>query len=399
MKELRIRESRTRESRTQKSKTRESKTLSIRILSIVLIFSGNLAYGGIIEANKYGTIINSFDAYALSMGNSWLTFSGSSVIDSKEGIKIQYSPNISLPTESRSQFIFDQYDNTVGKQITGYSSNLFLDFPFTAHLCYTRKPLYFSIGTEPVIQAHWRFEDIERDDFYQITKRETREKSILINGATLRAGWKSNKFQTGIIAKWLYGGFYEYWQSLDEIDSTYHTGSGYEIGGRFSYQINWRLTAILKGSLGQRFSTPVNDYEYPYRVGAGVVFRPANRLPAVATIEIVYTPWEKLKINNLIGEDVDNTISISGGIEHRLQPGLWMRLGYSWNQSPLNKEIILSSYTGGIGYENWGFKFDLGASFSSNSFTYDEFQLANIGEGEIVEETETRIILSITKEL
>lgn len=384
-------------SKIEKSQIEKSQILSVKVLSLVLLFSGCLLYAGVIEANKYGILINSGSARDLSMGDCWVTSYFNTNTHAVEGLNLQYSPSLNFPTEGRSEFIFDEYDNTVGKQTTAYNTNHFLDYPFTARLSYTKKPLYISLGWEPVIDGHWKFEDIERDDFYQITKREMRERSILINSLALRCGWEVAAVQSGIFIKWLSGTLKDYYQIDTSKFEFYEKGSGYEIGGVLNYEFNWRLKAVLKGSLGQRFNTPINDYEYPYRLGAGLIFKPVNKLPAVATVEVIYTPWERLKVNNLTGEDLVNTVSVSAGIEHRLKPGLYLRFGYRWEPTYIDKEITRSKITYGLGYEHWGFKFDIAGSFSTNSFTYDEIQLDDIGEYEILEESETLLILTVSK--
>jgi hypothetical protein len=375
----------------------KSKIYLIKYLLIISMFYRLIINAGVIEANKYGVYINSYDARNFSLGDCWVTSLFNAGIGESEGFSIQYSPSIYIPTESRSIYLFDEFDNTVGKQTTAYNTNYLLEFPLTTHIYYNKNPMYLSIGWEGVIGSDWKFEDIERDDFYQIIRREEMESSININGIAFQGGWRIGGFKPIVEIKWLHGSFNRFYL-LDTLSSEfYHKGSGYDIGGSLSYEFNWRFKTVIRANFGSRFKTPINDYEYPYRIGAGLIFRPSNRLPAVVTIEVIYTPWERMKVNGLRGEDLVNVTSISAGIEHRLKPDLFLRTGYLWNPSVISKNIIQSKFTFGVGYENWGTRFDIAGSYSTNSFTYDEVTLLGIGDYEILEESETRLILTITR--
>lgn len=351
---------------------------------------------GVIEVSNYGSPIYSLNASDLSMGNQWTDFLK---YMEKEGLWVEYSPVATFPTESRSEYIYDQYDNTVGKQTTDYNSNFFLNSSLNFHVNYNRKPLFVSIGWEPSVLSSWKYEEVERDDFYQVIQREVIEKSISVHGATIRCGWSEGDINPVLFLSWLHGSFKNYYKT-DTVESDfYQTGNGYDLGGSIKWDINWRLRLFAGAKMGARFSTPINDYTYPYSFRGGIRFRPVNSIPAELNLQVIYVPWERMEVNNLKTGYLKNVLCLSGGVQHRLRPDLWLRYGYSWNPTRINKDLIRYEYTAGLGYCNNGYCFDIGVLISKLDIHSSELNITGIGdyEDKLIEETETHFILSVSK--
>lgn len=367
------------------------------LLFTVLILTSGL-YGNLIDANLYGDFVNSTDARDYSLGDSWVSadFNFSS---QSEGWGIIYAPSALLTAESRSEYVFDSYDNTIGKQETAYSDNFFFKFPLNGSVYYRKGGIYLSAGWKPFINSEWEFEDIERDDYYQIVSHKRIESSFKIDGIYLGGSYKKGNLKFMLNTGLLRGEKSYYYKEDTSIIESSIDGTGFNLTGGISYDFNWRFRTVLKVSSGPRFNTDTLEYVYPYRLGAGVVVRPANRLPAVGIFEINYIPWSKMKVANQAQEDLEDIMIVSGGIEHRLKPGLKMRFGYRWSPSMLNRDISLSKFTGGVGFKKEGFSIDLGISYSLQSYSGTDINISGAGtlDDLIIEESGTQFLLTIKK--
>ena len=114
------------------------------IIICIFILTGSI-YGGIIDANTYGSFSNSVTARDYSMGDGWVTSLMKFGPEGEEGFVVEYSPSLSMPVESRSEYIFDEFDNTIGKQEISYTSSYFVDFPDNIHLYYNHENLGISL--------------------------------------------------------------------------------------------------------------------------------------------------------------------------------------------------------------------------------------------------------------
>jgi hypothetical protein len=103
------------------------------------------------------------------------------------------------------------------------------------------------------------------------------------------------------------------------------------------------------------------DVRLPWRLQAGMAYRPRNTFRTTFALDVVYQPWTELRDDLIAGQALMDTWDVRLGVEHVYYNALPGRIGFRYLRSYQLREADLAALTFGIGYRVVGFDLDVAA--------------------------------------
>ncbi|MCK4595984.1 hypothetical protein KAT73_04315, partial [candidate division WOR-3 bacterium] len=304
-----------------------------------------------------------------------------------------------LQGERRSKKAFDSFDNTIGDVTISDNGFLFLTpTPFVLAHPFSFANMAFQIT--PKYNFDYRYERIVRDDFYVKIKDIYEECDGKLWSYSAVFAKQFGSIGAGIRYDYLNGRI-RCEKTEDYVDpaiDSYHEylttdWSGWNLSFGVNMVIGWRLRLAAFYDMGGKIekthsiSFPdvaenhelVGNVDYPPTLGFGLKYRPANIFPATLNIDILYTGWEDIELNNTFNPfpldsslSLNNTISYHLGVEHLFSPETKLRFGFAYIPSYLDKSIATAKFTFGCGFLLSGFEMDIGTAISRRLFNGED---------------------------
>ena len=268
--------------------------------------------------------------------------------------------------ETHSEYIFDTYDNTVGKKNI-YDNSFLYGEPSYIMGYMPIGIVSISLGYENLISRDYTFRKTCRDDNYVILYDESEAVIGNINGYFLSVSYKFWRIRTGINLSILQGdGTSEYsiiyvdpskTDSSHSIDEQY---SGVRGGLAFTYTFFdnlemvgiYHVQTIVKNQVGADYiASDTNsvaydiDYILPNTVGLGIKYSPLNQIPSTLMLNAVYEKWSEL---NGAVIDYNDIIKYSAGVIHELTSSASLLYGILYEPYKKNNQVVDVGFTGGL---------------------------------------------------
>ncbi|MDD3803303.1 MAG: hypothetical protein PHW02_02820 [bacterium] len=268
--------------------------------------------------------------------------------------------------ETRSEYIFDTYDNTVGKKNV-YDNSFLYGEPSYIMGYMPLGVVSVSLGYENLLSKDYTYNKIYRDDNYVVLYNESQASIGNINGYFLSVSYAVWKIKTGLNVSILQGdGTNEYsiiYVDPSKTDSSYSIDEQYSgvrggLGITYSPLKNLEITAvyhiqtIVKNQVGADYigsdtiSTAYDiDYILPNTAGIGVKYASQGRMPSTLMLNAVYERWTEL--NGGIAQ-YNDIIKYSAGVEHELTSSVNMLYGILYEPYKMDNQIADVGFTAGL---------------------------------------------------
>jgi len=190
-----------------------------------------------------------------------------------------------------------------------------------------------------------------------------------------------------------------------------------------SYQSGFTLESKRQGAIPMFDSTmayPVIAWnadtltlstDIPGKLEFGFRLRPSNPLPTSVFVSIAYQDWSSYSLtyadslsdgSRSFSYPMQETFTISGGVEHWISEHVPFRAGFSWVESPLADKLAQSRFSAGSGWVSGPFQFDIAVQLSSIQYTFTDIFIPTgltPNSFENVNETKTNYSLSVSYSL
>ncbi len=153
------------------------------------------------------------------------------------------------------------------------------------------------------------------------------------------------------------------------------------------------------------------DTEIPGKFEIGLRMKPSNPLPTSVYISVAYQDWSQYSVSyvdslsdgtNSLNYPMQETFTISGGVEHWVSDQVPFRAGFSWIESPLADELAQSRFSAGSGWVSGPLQFDIAMQISSVQYSFvDIFTPVELtaNDREFVRETNTTYSFTVSYSL
>ncbi len=338
-----------------------------KITLLAILFLGISSYANFLDFDNIGNFADLTDVKAFSMGNVSLftptnpSFFSGTLIMIGGGLKNSY--------EERSRWVFDTYNNTIGKSVI--AKNTYQNFGYYGFVLNFEGEMFrFGFNTSPLILTNYRFYDVKMDEFYVITSEQEIKKDISIYGYTPNFGIKYGIFKGGFSVSIVNGNSYYYERTVTDTIEIERKYKGLTFGGGF----NINPEKIVEFAIYYKHDISVrsdsDSIVYPRTISLGLKYTPANILPVTFTLQADYEFWKNVMING-IEQDYDNVIVFKAGIQHKLTSGLFARLGYIY-KTHYSQNVPIGRFTAGLGWEYNKTSIDFGIGFEALNFSKSE---------------------------
>lgn len=190
-----------------------------------------------------------------------------------------------------------------------------------------------------------------------------------------------------------------------------------------SYQSAYALESTRQGALPFYDATlglPLIEWrsdsldltiDIPARLEFGLRMKPSNSLPTSVYISLAYQDWTQYAVSygdSLLDATepfeypMQETFTLSGGIEHWINENVPFRAGFSWAESPLDNELSQAILSGGSGWKSGPLQFDVAVQLSSVGYRYFDIfvpVLMSSNPYENVRESKTNYSISVSYSL
>lgn len=321
-----------------------------------------------LDFDNIGNFAYVVDAQSFGMGNI-LLFSPQNP-SSFNGTLIIVGTGLSNVNEERSRWIFDTYNNTVGKSVI--ARNSYQDFGYFGFILNFESDMFrFGFNSLPLIRTNYRFYDVNMDEFYVITSEQEIKKDISIYGYTPNVGIRYNIFKGGIAVSILNGNSNYYEKTITDTNEIERKYKGLTFGGGFNLNPEKFLEFGLYYNHDISVKSDSDSIVYPRKISCGIKYNPPNILPVTFLMQIDYEFWSKTKINGIEQDNYKDVIAFMAGVQHKLTSSLFARLGYLY-KSHYSQNVPIGIFTTGIGWEYDKTCIDLGIGFENTNFEKSE---------------------------
>ncbi len=243
--------------------------------------------------------------------------------------------------ESRSEPVYDQFDNTVGYAVL-YSRFNNYTTPGPIALAFSRKWFGIGFSYDSPVDYNYSYSFTDRLDAYTVVKRETIERDGSLSRYSFSVAGNFRFFDFGVVFSRINGNI-DYIHTLWMPDSgtqsdsfsTSLSGNSFSIAGGIS--LGYRLRAVISYSSG--FSD--NNKGIPRSVDFGAELRPVMRLPARIFLRIGYDDW------SLVDTTLQGQWRVHFGTNQMIFPGTSISLGAAVWRTPY-KGLWTATYAGGV---------------------------------------------------
>ena len=219
---------------------------------------------------------------------------------------------------------------------------------------------------------------------------------------------------------------YEQWE-LDNSPIIGQLGTIIDLGMHWRLSASYQTSYLLKSTrqsalplysntLALPFVAWVSDsiasaISIPARLELGLRMKPANSLPTSVYVSLAYQDWTQYEVtygDSLLNASYpfDNAMqeafTLSGGIEHWVNENVPFRAGFTWAESPIDRDLSQAIISGGSGWKSGPLQFDVAVQLSSIGYRYfDIFVPVDMSPNayENVRESKTNYSISVSYSL
>jgi hypothetical protein len=190
-----------------------------------------------------------------------------------------------------------------------------------------------------------------------------------------------------------------------------------------SYQAGYAIESAHRGGLPVYDATlglPLVEWsndtlgltiDIPARLELGLRMKPSNELPTSVYLSLGYQDWTQYEVTYAdtalnaampFNYPMQETFSVSGGVEHWVSPHVPFRAGFTWAESPMDTELSQAIFSAGSGWSSGPLEFDVAIQLSSVGYRYFDIFIpvgmsANAYEN--VRESQTNYSISVSYSL
>lgn len=117
----------------------------------------------------------------------------------------------------------------------------------------------------------------------------------------------------------------------------------------------------------------------PARLELGLRMKPSNSLPTSVYVSLAYQDWSQYEVtydDSLLNSAypfenaLQEAFALSGGIEHWVNENVPFRAGFTWAESPIDRDLSQAVISGGSGWRSGPLEFDVAVQLSSVGYRY-----------------------------
>lgn len=151
--------------------------------------------------------------------------------------------------------------------------------------------------------------------------------------------------------------------------------------------------------------------DIPAKLEVGLRMKPANSLPTSVFVSVSYQDWSQYEVTYAdtglnaafpFENALQEAFKVSGGIEHWVNENVPFRAGFTWAESPIDRDLARSIISGGSGWKSGPLQFDVAVQLSSVGYRYfDIFIPVDMSPNayENVQESRTNYTISVSYSL
>jgi len=390
---------------------------------------------GLPDVMWFGNTVGSASAVSQGMGDSgFMEVSALGILVnpsllgiSEDGLQVEMSAGVDFFVEKRTRLVYDQFESSIGESEIAFNKSLSF-FPGGAALAIRGidgfpESLAFAVGWRVPSVYGYSYERTIRDASYVKTGEERLDITGLKNEFDLAVAFvPSDVFSFGLAGGYITGSRDVTWDVsyIDPaLDSTWshrrESISGIVTRGSMLFIPDRRvfLSAAVEYPMPLSVSPEADgdpaawnvlsdddyDIDMPMSLRLGSMYVPGNRLRSRFTGEFYWSADGSLEFEGA-NLGLKNSWGIRAGVENTLPGGPIARFGFGYSRSPISSALDRMSFTAGMGFSAGEWNIDLGAVFSPDRWRQTEITgLPSFAPGDslTVEETDTRILVSISR--
>ncbi len=359
----------------------------------------------------YGGRITALNARSLSLGHTGvvsepLAIALNPALSSEvKNLLLATSLRVTQISENRAFPVHDSFEGFLTYNTYAMNTNYYDDFYFAVVKGFNHKYLP-AIGL-----AYYPFSNFRYDYKEEIRGQEDPNKDQLLARNLIKASGGINALSLSLsrgITPWLgvgaslniLRGTAEKSRETDSLNtpqtdlrevlknrslkgSNISLGLTYKPSGRIRFGLCYRSKPTIEGDhhyqdfLGDSLiadTTLSYSLTYPWGVNFGIEYRPRSKLQTRVYLETEFIRWSKLR-----AEPKDTSLlklrdvwEIKGGVEHIFFNQIPARFGFLYQPSPFGRDMAISSFTFGTGFETKGIKIDLGGEIGNREYRQDD---------------------------
>lgn len=358
------------------------------------------------NTSEYSTALNTFTNPANQAGFTGLMVTGSFAA--------------MATNENRSFPAIDQFGDVVTNNIYVVSKGV--QNAFSGGVSWGKEKLAISLVSSPFLTPAYTFKEEIRGSLY--SPNINRDPLIgyhhitqtgIIQGSGASVGTSFESWSVGVGLRFLHGIGLKNEYGISVIDSAdvsalasgstllqsedwdlANTPALATLGLIKDFGLHWRLSASYQTAYSietmRQGAIPKNDptdglptiewladstdltQDIPARLEVGLRMKPSNSLPTGVYVSLAYQDWTQYEVtygDSLMNADspfsyvMQETFSISGGIEHWVNENVPFRAGFTWAESPMDSDLSQAIISGGSGWRSGPLQFDVAVQLSS----------------------------------
>lgn len=292
--------------------------------------------------------------------------------------------------ETRSIYVFDSYDNNIGKKNVYDNSNLYGEPSYI--IGYTPVAMFgLSAGYENLVSREYSYSHTVRDDNYVEQSVVDLQRSGGINSYFLSLSYEIIGITIGGNFSILQGDGTESYSAVyvdpsiqDSSNSVTEAFSGIRGGfsvsynynnlleGHIIYQVPTYVTNRQDWTVSAASDTTYSDeiyYIMPTVAGIGVKYTPFNERPSVLMAEALFERWTEL--NGAVAE-YNDIIKYHLGVSHMMSSNFKILYGVLYEPYKKNNNIAEVGFTAGVSYAIDQTSFGVSAQYRVADYEKDE---------------------------
>ncbi|MDY6787247.1 MAG: hypothetical protein SVK54_03905 [candidate division WOR-3 bacterium] len=371
-----------------------------RLISLLLIiaFAVSLsAYSELYSDEIVGELNSPLTAYSAGTGS--VMFMSNPIVNPSlkrvsEGYYISGGFGGLQYRETQARYLFDSYDNNIGKTTT-YDNSYFYGEPYYITAFIPVSSFGINLGFANLYSQDYDYEKTYRDNNYVTLYQEKISNTGSINAYFLSASYSIWHITVGGNLSIIQGDDEKTYSimhvdpamtdSTHNIDEEYSSIKGgfsiaFEPAERFNMTAFYHLPANIKNqrSIDAAGSDTVStadrhDGYIPTIAGFGIMYRPANIRPVTLLLEAVYERWTEL--NGPSSYDYSDIIKYHLGIKHRMGSNIEMMYGIlyePYRRYANYNHAADAGITAGFNYTVNDVVFSLAGQYVQNTYNIDD---------------------------
>lgn len=356
----------------------------IILMSFILVFS----YGLINTEELTGDIVSPLTAASGGAGN--VVFNSDPVMNpalrkSGEAYYIQLAFLGMHYRETRTQYVFDSYDNNIGEK-TVYDNSYFYGEPtlIAAYIPLSSFGVY--LGYQNIYSKDYDYQKIMRDDYYVTLFSENYSTNGNVNTYFLSVSYEWGNLTVGGNFSILQGDANSDY-TIVYVDPSYQDSSmsateQYSgLRGGFAAAYRYRdleatafyhiptILAVERSMTYEASDTIVTanklDGIIPTVFGLGIQYTPTNIRPVTMMGEVIYERWSELNGTN---PEYNDLIKYHLGLKHKMNEDFSLLYGIFYEPFRTDNQTVDIGFSFGAGYEINNIEFILSSQYVQNRY-------------------------------